>query len=98
MVKDYFGVEYKVGDFISYSSSKYTTIRIGVITKITPKTFKYFHKDINHESINAYSDNEYIETVAVVPNSAIIINKIIPKEIKENLINELEKRQLINKN
>lgn len=79
-MKDKLGREYKVGDFVVYPSSEYTENEIGIVIKICPKTIKYKYKN----KIN----NRIYESIMMNFKEGVIINHIIPKEMKEKLFNE----------
>ena len=70
-----------VGDYILYPDNHYAEIKVGLITKITEKTFKY--KYFN----NIYKRYEISTANIYHIKECVIINEIIPQHIKEELFN-----------
>lgn len=79
-MKDILGRTFKVGDIIVYPDMQYTDVKIGIITKITPKTFRYGYFCQNWRNKDCFEI-----TTANVPRRATIINNIVSDDIKEKL-------------
>jgi hypothetical protein len=79
-IKDKFNREYKVGDFVSYPDMHYTCSIIGIVTKICEKRIKFKYFDNYGKKV--------IERLMNEPKQGIIINEIIPVDIRMKLQGE----------